>query len=115
MTDNLDIPEFLRRIDTEESRRARAKIMRDSNNADTRKVPKADRVKHQYDSTGHVLPRNMDDASWKLLRQIEGDAAREEKERKAEAFRLLKIRADEKRAAKKAAKAAQQQAQGEFR
>jgi hypothetical protein len=67
------------------------------------------KVKINRDAEGRPLPASMDEGSWALLRSIEGAAAKEEKARKEEAFRLLKVARDEKAEIKRQAKVTKSQ------
>ena len=106
MSDDLDIPTFLQRPMTPEARERISKQLRAANRSEPVRVPKADRIKGRFDAEGRRLPDSIDEVGIALLRSIERTAAKEEKERKNEAFRLLKVARDEARAIKSAAKAA---------
>jgi hypothetical protein len=105
MIDMLDIPEFLRRTETPEEATKRRKRMR-HDQIEMRPTTKADHIRRNYDREGRLLPREMDEGSWALLRSLEKDAVAKERAEKTERFRLLKIEREEKRRIKAEAKAA---------
>lgn len=102
MTDELDIPEFLRRTETPEEADARRKRMRRPSG---RRLLRADLRKRNYDREGRLLPEHMDDESWALLRAIEKDEAAKAKAAKVARLAALTEANAEKRRIRALAKA----------
>jgi len=85
MTDELDIPAFLDLSDPENLRRH--KEARKTWKPST--IRAAEKAKINRDAQGRALPKNMDETSWAILRALEKDNAKAERDEKAERFRIL--------------------------
>ena len=79
MTDDLEIPAFLRR-DPETPAAAAKRLRKFRTLQPSRKWNDGD-ARINRDRHGRSLPRSMDDASWALLRSIEREEVRRDREK----------------------------------